>query len=175
MKTLVILRHAKSDWADATLQDFDRPLNERGREAAPLMGRFIAQLGLAIDLVLVSSAKRTRETWALVEPHVGAHAKADIRRDLYLADADALMTALRQIDDEHERVMIIGHNPGLEDLVLALARKDQPRDGKTMLKRIQEKFPTCALAILRCDIRHWRDLYWGASEIVAYHTPREIA
>lgn len=121
--TLLLLRHAKSDWQDETLADHDRPLNKRGLRDAPRAGRFIAQAGLLPDLVLCSTARRARQTaealldeWARDDEDV----PVEYREDLYLADPEACRAVLRELPADLARVMIVAHNPGLEELLAEL-------------------------------------------------------
>ena len=120
MKRLILLRHAKSDWADAATSDHERPLNKRGRRDAPAMGEAIAALGWTPEVVISSDAKRTRETWERMRETLGGSAEPTFSSSLYLGDLEAIRLALAGVDDEVTTVMVIGHNPGWEDAASTL-------------------------------------------------------
>ena len=145
MKTLYVLRHAKSSWEDSDLADFDRPLNDRGKTAAPFMGKVMKNNELAPDLILSSPAVRARETARLVKD--AADLDADIKHDerIYEASPQTLQQVAASIDDSFESAMIVGHNPGLEDLVSALTGA-------------REDLPTAALAQLALPIDRWSEI-----------------
>src|SRR2546423_8442596 len=167
MKRLYVLRHAKSAWDDPALADHDRPLAPRGRRAAKAIGRHLRAEGVEPELVLCSSARRARETLERIEPALGRR-RVRVERELYGAGADALLERLHAVPDAVASVMLIGHNPGLEDLVLSLARPADKRD------EIEAKFPTAALATLAFDGEHWADLCPDAADLVAYVRPRDL-
>ncbi len=139
MRQLVLLRHAKAATNSDTGEDFDRPLAARGQEDAPVVGKALAQGGADPELVLVSAARRTRETWALIAPHF-PKAKVAFREDLYLADAEVLMRVAEEAGVE--RVMVIAHNPGLHELASRLAPRMNALESK-----LRSKYPTAAAAI----------------------------
>lgn len=145
MKTLLVLRHAKSSWRDTTLEDHERPLNKRGERDAPRIGKLLRQERLTPALIISSNAVRTRMTAKAVAE--AAHYAGEIRVDprLYLASATDILTVLRSVDTEVGTVMIVGHNPGLEELVTELTGKQEP-------------VPTAALAQIALPIDRWRDL-----------------
>ena len=121
MLSLYLLRHAKSSWDDAAQPDFERPLTNRGRKACALIGEFIQEKGIEFDLVLVSTAIRTRETIELVRER--AEIRGDVRYDerIYEATVGQLLEIISQIDNDHENVLLVGHNPGLEGLLALLS------------------------------------------------------
>jgi phosphohistidine phosphatase len=160
-KRLLLLRHAKSSWDDPALADHDRPLAPRGRKASKLLGAHLRQDQPRISLVLCSSAQRTRETLEFVAPT----GEVLIERGLYGASADELLERLRRVPDKHDVVMLIGHNPAIEDLAIGLAGTDSGLAG--------QKFPTCALATLTFN-GPWRDLAPGRVELVSFVKPREL-
>lgn len=172
MRTLSLLRHAKSSWDDPVLDDFDRPLSERGRRDAPRMGAFMAERGLIPDLVLCSSARRTRETLDLVLAPLG---RPDIAvtfsRDLYLAPAEALLNALRGCDAGRRHVLLVGHDPGLSELCAELAGSG-PRDD---LAAMASKFPTAGLAVVDIEAPDWRALGLGQGRLRLFMTPKRLA
>ena len=120
MPTLYLLRHAKSSWADESMRDFDRPLASRGREACGVIGAFIEEKGIDFDLVLVSTAVRTRETIELVKDR--AKFRGEVRYDerIYEATTSQLLEVISEVDDDRESVLLVGHNPGIEDLLALL-------------------------------------------------------
>jgi phosphohistidine phosphatase len=143
MKQLLLLRHAKSSWDDPGLDDFDRPLAERGLEAAQSMGRELAAREWLPDLALVSSALRTRDTWRLVAAELPAHPQVAFAKALYDASAADILSKIRQTDPSRDSLLVVGHNPGLEDLARQLAG---PGSEAKARKKLDEKFPTTALA-----------------------------
>lgn len=174
MLTLALLRHAKSSWAYPTLDDFDRPLNARGAAAAPVMGRAIAELGIAPDLILCSTSRRTRETLTGLLPLIG-HTTVEFEDRLYLASAQDLIGRLQHVThDEHGRpssVLVIGHNPGLHSCAVMLAGKGDAR----ALIRLQDRFPTGALAVINFEARAWRDIAAATGVLERFITPKDPA
>lgn len=171
MRRLFLLRHAKSSWADPGLVDFDRPLNRRGREAAPRMGEYMREEGLLPDLVLCSAARRAQETWDLVSQELGKEAPVKVQRGLYLATPSRLLTTINRQTPEVEALLLVGHNPGMETLTARLAGRDSKK--KAVLS-LQEKFPTATLAVFDCDIADWSDLEEGGGRLVHLVKPREL-
>jgi len=145
MKMLLLLRHAKSSWDEPGLEDHDRPLNKRGRKAAPRIGQLLRDEEIAPDVVLTSSALRARDTAGAVCEVLGFEGGIDERHDLYLAGPGAYLRAIRELPDEAERVLVVGHNPGLEDLLEALCGRCK-------------RMPTAALAAVELPVKHWREL-----------------
>lgn len=175
MLTLFLLRHAKSSWSDAGLSDFDRPLAPRGEKAAPKIGAFMARAGFEPEVVLCSSAQRTRETLALILPHLGGEAEVRLTRAVYEADDEtALMAQLAALDRETPtpgRVLLIGHNPAMQDLALHLTGQGAEAD-RTALA---EKFPTAALAVLTFDgASGWSGLTEGSGLLTHYIRPKAL-
>ena len=121
MKRLYLLRHAKSSWDDPTLADHDRPLAPRGRRAAKVIAEHLGREGIAPELVLCSPSRRTRQTLTRIAPGLGKSADVQIKPELYAASAADLLEVLHEVPDEVESVMLIGHNPGIQDLALSLA------------------------------------------------------
>lgn len=174
MKRLLLLRHAKSSWADPGQADKDRPLNKRGKEAAPLMGRMMAKRGYIPDLVLCSTARRTTETLDRVLPYLPRDIPVQYEDGLYLAGAEALITRARWIGDDADTVLFIGHNPGMEETAVKLAR---PRGKGAEAERraeIEEKFPTAALAVLTFDTDCWKDVAEGGGVLTDFIRPRDL-
>jgi phosphohistidine phosphatase len=145
MKTLLILRHAKSSWKDESLPDHDRPLNKRGLKDAPRMGELLRREDLLPDLILCSTAQRARKTAELVVEESGYEGELRLSRDLYAFDPGAYLEALVELEDIYERVMLVGHNPAMEELLEALIGEF-------------ERMPTAALAQVDLPIGHWGEL-----------------
>jgi phosphohistidine phosphatase len=167
VKRVYVLRHAKSSWKDASLVDHDRPLAGRGRRAAKAMREHLRAQRIDPDLVLCSTATRARETLARIEPALGRQ-EVKVERALYGAGADALIARLRRLPAKCDSVLLIGHNPGLQELVLALALPGPERDA------VAVKFPTAALATLEAPIDGWDELEAGAAELSAFVRPRDL-
>lgn len=170
MRRIYLLRHAKSSWDDPALDDFDRPLAERGRKAARRMARHLAAANLRPALVLCSAARRTRETFALIEPDL-AGVPVSYEPSVYAAAKHDLLHRLRQLDDHLDSVMVVGHNPGLERLAHALSA-DRGEPGA--LARMAEKYPSGALAVLETDITQWRQLEDGTCRLAQFTRPKDL-
>ncbi len=145
MKTLLLLRHAKSSWADENMADFDRSLNERGQKDAPRMGKLLAQKGFTPELIITSAAKRAAATAELVAQAAGYEGDIQRHEQLYLAEPGEYVVVARQVNDQVNCLMLVGHNPGIEELVEWLGGEE-------------ERMPTAALACFQLPIDHWRDL-----------------
>lgn len=170
MKTLTLLRHAKSSWDDPVERDFDRPLNGRGRRAASRIGRYMRDEGLDFDHVRASPAARVRQTIEGVEDGFGRllHPLFDTR--IYMASASTLLDVVHGFDDAAGQALLIGHNPGLEELALLLT----PDDGAPLRCEIEVKYPTATLAEIRFDVAHWHDVDEGKGRLVRFKRPREL-
>jgi phosphohistidine phosphatase len=168
MLSLALLRHAKSSWDATDIDDFDRPLNDRGRSAAPLMGAALEELHFVPDLILCSSAKRTRETLALIEPSV-KNVPVTFDDQLYLTSQETLYGRLKDVPVGAKKVLMIGHNPGMHGLALFLTGTG---DAKS-ISRLEDKFPTAALAVFSFEQTFWRDLLPAAGRLEAFITPRD--
>lgn len=171
MKTLGLLRHAKSDWHDARARDFDRPLNERGRKGAAVMGRHIRDLEMRWDRVIASPAVRCAQTIEIASEASGRMTKVRWDRRIYLASSAVLLDLLREQEGDPDAIMMIGHNPGLEDLIFDLV----PDDGSSPLRDIvEEKFPTATFAVLELDIDRWEDADDNCARLVHITRPRDL-
>jgi phosphohistidine phosphatase len=168
MKTVWLLRHAKSSWDDPSLSDRDRPLAPRGLRDAATMASHLATLDHP-QLVLCSAGLRARQTLAAVVPSLGITVEIRIEPELYTFDADVLSERLRRVDDEVASVMLVGHNPALEELALALGSQGALRD------RLAQKFPTAALAAIEVPDGTWSSLREGTGEIVRFVVPKDLA
>jgi len=153
MKKLLLLRHAKSSWNDPDLSDFDRPLNERGLHAAQFMGSIIVKEGLEPELIISSPAERARTTAELVVQ--GGDLVADINFEdrIYEASPHALLQIASALDDDLETVLLVGHNPGIEDFV-------------KLLTGVYEPMPTAALAVIELEIDYWEDIAAGSGKLL---------
>jgi phosphohistidine phosphatase len=163
---LYLLRHAKSSWADPTLADRERPLAARGRRDAKRIAKHLRRLGCEPELVLCSSAARTRETLELLRPAVGT-ATVLFEEELYAASRDELLARLRRVPDAVASVLLIGHNPGLHQLALTLASAGDE------LERLEAKFPTAALATLAAATT-WSRLAPADATLTAYVAPKQL-
>lgn len=171
MKTLGLFRHAKSDWADPRARDFDRPLNARGRKGAAVMGRHIREYGQRWDRVVASPAVRCAETIEIASQAAEAPIAINWDRRIYLASSATLADLLREMDGDPAAVLMVGHNPGLEDLIFDLV----PDDGSSPLRDVVEaKFPTAAFAVLELDIDRWADLGDNSARLVHLTRPRDL-
>jgi phosphohistidine phosphatase len=168
MKQLLILRHAKSSWDDSSLADFDRPLAPRGLKTAPLMGRELARRGWLPDLALVSPALRTRDTWRLVAQELPKSVPAQFAEELYEAAAGTILARVRQA--RAKSLLVIGHNPGLQQFALRLAGAGSD---EAVFKKIEAKFPTAALARFTLD-EDWADLAFGSAKLTHCLRPKDL-
>lgn len=167
MKRLGLLRHAKSDWDDLSLRDFDRGLNARGRRGAALMGRHIREHGIAWDLLLASPAERVKRTLEAS----GLEVPARWDQQAYLADADGLMGLLRRIGGNPDAVLLAAHNPGLQELVFSLV---PPEAQNALFEELAEKYPTATFALLELEIDAWADCKAGCGKLVHFARPRDL-
>ncbi len=173
MKTLTLLRHAKSTWDDPVERDFDRPLNGRGRRAAARIGQWLAESGLAdhsavFDDVRASPAVRVRQTIEGVEDGLRRPLRAVFEPRIYLASAVTLLDIVQGFGDA-DRALLIGHNPGLEDLLLLLIADADPLRGEAEIK-----YPTATLAILDLAVDQWRDAGAGRATLRHFIRPRDL-
>ncbi len=155
MKTLYLLRHAKSSWAESDTEDFDRPLAPRGRRAAPAVAEHMLKQGHMPQLILCSPSRRTRETAALVQPVLGTAIPVRFDDKLYLGSAEQILRQVQAIEDDVRRLLVIGHNPGLERLAARLADDAHAR------ARLGRKFPTAGMAVLEFDVDRWEEVQAG--------------
>jgi phosphohistidine phosphatase len=170
MRTLMLLRHAKSSWDQPGLADADRPLDPRGQAAAPLMAHHIKARKWRPDLVLCSHAERVRETWQLMAPILGRSIECRTLRTIYLGAPSRLMEAVRRASDEVETLMLIGHNPGLGRLAVNLCGTGP----KKALARMQAKFPTATLAVIDFKIDRWGEIAPGSGRLEAFVRPKDL-
>jgi len=170
-KELLLLRHAKSSWDNPKLDDFDRPLAPRGRDSAPLIARVLEERHWRPRMALVSSSTRTRETWELLSSHF-AHAPSPTFRDsLYEASAEQLLAEVHHTPEIVSTLLVLGHNPGLEEFALRLAGNDSDQ---AALKQLRKKFPTAGLARLEFTGR-WAELQFGGARLLDCLRPKDFA
>ena len=175
MKILGLFRHAKSDWHDPRARDFDRPLNARGREGAAVMGRHIRDHGVRWDRMIASPAIRCAETIEIACQAAGRPVAINWDRRIYLASSATLIDLLREQDGDSDAspraILMVGHNPGLEDLIFDLV----PDDGSRPLRdEVEVKFPTAAYAVRECGIERWADLAERCARLVHLTRPRDL-
>lgn len=171
MKTLTLLRHAKSGWDDPVARDFDRPLNKRGERAARVMGNWMRDNGLAFDHIIASPAVRVIDTLDHIIAGYGKRMEPSWDRRVYLASSATLMDVVRDADDRFSRILMVGHNPGLEDLVLDLVPED--RDDR-LRAAVYEKYPTAAIAQMELSINHWSDIDRNCGRLTRFIRPRDL-
>lgn len=170
MKRLLLLRHAKSSWDDPALDDFDRPLAPRGRKAAPRMGRELAARKWLPELVLASPAARTRETWELIAAELPGLVPADFSDTLYDATAENILSEIQRTPKAVKTLLVLGHNPGLENLARQLAGGNSEAKA---LQRLRKKFPTAALARFEFDGK-WAELGYGGARLTHFLRPKDL-
>lgn len=160
MKTLLILRHAKSSWDNPELADFDRPLNQRGLADAPLMGNVIRKNNLQPRIILSSPAKRAKHTAILIKEAAPFEAEINYVEDIYEASPLKLMRVISQINDENETALLIGHNPGLEGII------------KTLTGEFYS-MPTAALAKIELNIESWSEVSANSGSVNLFVRPKD--
>ena len=171
MKILGLFRHAKSDWQDPRARDFDRPLNKRGRKGAAIMGKHVREHGVQWERMLSSPAIRCAETIEIACQAAGQPVAVQWDRRIYLASSVTLADLLREQGGDPKSILMVGHNPGLEDLIFDLV----PDDGSSPLRDVvEEKFPTASFAVLELDIESWADLKDKCGRLVHLTRPRDL-
>ena len=171
VKTILLLRHAKSAWSEPGLADHDRPLNSRGERAAEIMAEHLLAKAPLPDLILCSTATRARQTLApLVERLAPPAPPIALEDGLYLASESVLLNRLRDLPASVATVLMIGHNDGMWEAAEALAGRGKA----TLLAALRDKFPTGALATLQADIDRWAELKAGAATLAAFACPRDL-
>lgn len=170
MKHLSLLRHAKSSWDDPVERDFDRPLNGRGHRAARRMGEWLREQGLAFDVVVASPALRTRQTLEDVEAGRGERLNPRWDRRIYMASAATLIDVVRETPEPARHLLLVGHNPGLEDLLLLLTDGDEG----ALRREAELKYPTAAFATLELPVDRWAAVSEGGARLVRFVRPRDL-
>lgn len=174
MKRLLLLRHAKAIPGTTKSGDHGRPLNERGRIDAPRMGIAMQHKRYLPDRVLCSTAQRTLETWEHVAPELDDKPEVSFADELYLAPWKLIANMVRALPKSVNVVLVIGHNPGLEECARALARKPRSDDEREKLDALTEKFPTAALAVLDFEGDGWSEVVSDAGVLVDFLRPRGL-
>jgi phosphohistidine phosphatase len=170
MLTLSLLRHAKSSWSNPTLSDRERPLATRGVTDAPLMGKAMAERGIDPELVLCSSARRTRDTLELVLPELRVEPKVVYVDALYHASPEQMLEMLHEIQPGANRVMLVGHNPEIQAFALGLVGSG-PKDFKD---RLRTKFPTAGLAVINFVSGLWRSVTVNSGTLNLFLSPKDV-
>ncbi len=170
MKTIYILRHAKSSWADGSLRDHDRPLNARGRAAAPRVGAHMQGAGYLPDLVLCSTATRTMRTLDAVLSELEGEPAIEFQEELYLAGPSEMLDLVRSGSDTAESILLVGHNPGTGMLAAALSGDGPPES----IHLMRSKFPTAGLAIIELNVNRWKDVVSGCGSLKEFVRPRDL-
>lgn len=168
MKTLTLLRHAKSSWDDAVARDFDRPLNRKGQRAAEAMGRHAKTLGLTFDHVVASPAERVVETLKHFATGYGEDLTPQWDAGVYLASTATLLDVVHALPETADSVLLVGHNPGFEELVLLLTSEGPLRDD------VEIKFPTASLAELHFQLPGWAKVMPATASLARFVRPRDL-
>jgi phosphohistidine phosphatase len=172
MKRLFLLRHAKAVPTESGIEDFDRTLMLSGMQDVGAMARYLRKSDYAVDLILCSAAARTLQTAELVLQEL--ECEIEYRANLYLAESAKIQAAVRSAPVGVSALMVVGHNPGLEVCASLLAREPVRRKERVRHEALEEKFPTCALAILDFDVGRWRDVVQGTGKLVDFVRPRDL-
>jgi phosphohistidine phosphatase len=167
-KVLYLLRHAKSSWDEPDLEDIERPLAPRGRKAARALAVHVDEEGITPSLVLCSPARRTRDTIDLVRSGLPPGTKVRVEERLYGASPSDVIKILRRLPDSVPSVMVVGHNPTMQELALALAGSGPD------LEQVSERFPTGALAKLSLPVDRWHDVRAGTATLASFVTPKDL-
>lgn len=170
MKTIYLLRHAKSSWDEPYLDDFERPLAPRGLKAAPRMGEYMAREGLIPQRVLCSGARRARETWELVAQSLDREIRVEFIPDIYHGSAGTLKRMIHQLPEEESSVLLVGHNPTFHHLALSLSGSGTD----SALRQLQLKYPTGALAILDFQAQRWSGIRDSAGHLRDFIRPKSL-
>lgn len=170
MKTLLLMRHAKSSWGQSGLEDHDRPLNGRGRMAADTMAHWLARERLAPDHVHISSARRTRETWERMANILPTPPRPEASRALYLSGPDTMLAHLQATPDQANSVLLLAHQPGMSAMAAHMSDGIQDEEAASAFHH----YPTAAIAVLECPVTHWRDLSYGTGRFTRFVTPKSI-
>ena len=162
MKILTLVRHAKSSWKDPGLADFDRPLNKRGKNDAPMMGQRLIEYKVSPDLIITSPANRALTTAKVIAQEIGyPNKKLVIDKQVYLATTYGLLEAVKKVDNAHREVLLVGHNPDLTELANVLTGE------------VIDNIPTCGVVRMKFDISAWKDLGKQQGELVLFDYPKK--
>lgn len=171
MKTLILLRHAKSGWDDHGARDFDRRLNHKGERAARTVGQHMRDRGLSWDHAIASPAVRVVETLDQVSAGYGRTIEPEWDRRAYLASAAMLLDLIHHAPADADTLLMSGHNPGLEDLILMLV---PDHAGNALRDEVEAKFPTASLAVMTCDGDGWGAVMAGKCTLTTFTRPRDL-
>ena len=174
MKRLFLLRHAKASRDTPGLDDINRCLAERGRADAVRIGRFMRDEVYIPDLVLCSTSARTHETLSLLLLELDARPVVQYRADLYLAKPETILTAVRHARETAGSLMVVAHNPGIEECARGLVRDPADRKLRKRYQTMTEKFPTGALAVIDFDVRQWTEVGPGEGELELFIRPKDL-
>ena len=174
MKRLLLLRHAKTVPANPGIEDHDRELLERGRKDVPAIGAYMAAKKYLPDLTLSSTSRRTVETVELLSEKLPRAQHIEYTDHLYLAGQKEMLAVIRSVRGAVASLLVVGHNPGIEQLATALSRQPVKRKERDRFDQIEEKFPTCALAVLDFAVARWRDVAPGRGELIDFVRPRDL-
>jgi phosphohistidine phosphatase len=171
MSTLMLLRHAKSDWSDDGQADMDRPLNSRGESAAKVMGRYMADNALVPDVVLCSPARRAMQTWEIAAKQVSSPPATRVEPDIYnFGDGQMLLQCLRTGAGKARSILIVGHNPSIENLANMLVGQGDSK----LRAQMSEKYPTATLAVITFSIDDWKALTEGTGTLQRFVRPKDL-
>jgi phosphohistidine phosphatase len=171
-RRLILLRHAKSAWPD-DVADHERPLAPRGRRDAPAAGKWLRKSEHVPDRVLCSTARRARETWQLAEEKLGAHPQTTFEDRVYGAASTQLLDLARQISADVRTLLIVGHDPAMQELTLELASEETGHAGAEALGRVRAKYPTAAIAVLSFS-GGWAELGPGQARLADFVAPEDF-
>ncbi|MEM1140248.1 MAG: histidine phosphatase family protein [Pseudomonadota bacterium] len=171
MKRLFLLRHGKSAWGSIGLPDIERPLKKRGMQASIAMGHYFKAQGYSVDEVLCSPARRTTETFSLFSEPAGITLTPRYDRRLYETGAGQLLERLQEVEEPKSAVLLVGHNPGMEDLA---SRLPSPGTNDPATREMAFKYPTGALTVIDFACATWPDVGWGSGTLVEFRTPRSL-
>lgn len=161
MKTLYVLRHAKSSWDDPSQTDFERPLNPRGLKAAPFIGELMAKKGFTPSVIVSSPAMRAKTTARLVKGSGQLSTEIVLEKSIYEASPNALRQVVSEISDDHISALLVGHNPGIEGFIRYLTGQLEP-------------MPTAALAVIELNIERWNEINDGRGQLLNVYRPKEL-
>ena len=169
LRTVILLRHAKSSWKEPHLSDHDRPLNKRGRRSAPVIGTWLEQKGYFPDVILSSTSARTQETVARLNLSMDAQIRTEFISHLYHASPDTILETLRAVDQKHHCAMIVGHQPGLSSFAGMFSKRAEKH-----CVQAYEHIPTAAAAIFQTDVRTWDVLNYCSANFMDFAKSRDL-
>lgn len=170
MKHLILMRHAKSSWNHPDLEDHERPLNTRGKEAAKAMAGWLSNLNAIPNYAIVSDARRTEETWELLSADMGINPETHISRDLYLATPIAMLNAIKGAPEAADCAIVVGHQPGMSVLIERLSDGSEPLSRN----RAYQHFPTASTALIDVPVARWEDVDFGRGVFKRFASPKEL-